>query len=393
MLHSYAFSNYQSFVEKVDVDLTINAKTTLTDWMTDSVCGDRVSKIFAVIGHNASGKTALFKPIAFLNWFVSHSFTSSPNSAIPITPHATHFKQPSEFECLIDFEGSLWRYVLRCNQQMVLHEALYRKYERFNYVFIRNWDPATQHYSVKQQNFGLSPQSAKKVRPNVSLIAWAAQYDVPLAKRLADRSFVTNVNVGGRMPLSDQALFVAAEHFATNKKQRSTMEQLLSSWDLGLSGVELHEIQINPIEAPEEKAWMPFGKHSTGNNSFNLPFHLESSGTQGAFVLLSRLLPVLEKGGVAVIDEFENDLHPHMLEPILDLFANPKTNRHNAQLLFSTHATSVLNIVEKSQVMLVEKNTDCISDAFRMDTIERIRNDDNFYAKYMTGAYGAVPKL
>jgi len=47
--------------------------------------------------------------------------------------------------------------------------------------------------------------------------------------------------------------------------------------------------------------------------------------------------------------------------------------------------------VHKSQVMLVQKDEDCESTASRMDAVEGIRNDDNFYAKYMAGAYGAVP--
>lgn len=92
-------------------------------------------------------------------------------------------------------------------------------------------------------------------------------------------------------------------------------------------------------------------------------------------------------------DEFENDLHPHMLEPILDLFANPATNPKDAQLIFSTHAIEVLNLLEKSQIMLVEKDEERISTTYRLDTVEGIRNDDNFYAKYMAGAYGAVPNL
>lgn len=106
---------------------------------------------------------------------------------------------------------------------------------------------------------------------------------------------------------------------------------------------------------------------------------------------MSRLLQTLEIGGSAVIDEFENDLHPHMLEPILDLFANPASNPNQAQLLFTCHAIEVLNLIHKSQVMLVRKDPDCESTASRMDAVEGIRNDDNFYAKYMAGAYGAVP--
>ncbi len=391
MLHKYAFKNFQSFAERADVDLTINRKTSLTDWMSEDVCGNRVSKLLAVVGHNASGKTALLKPIAFIHWFVSHSFASSPDSSIPCSPHVLHTLEPSEFECVFDYEGTQWRYVLECTQQRVLHEALYQKRERFTYVFIRTWNPETNTYSVKQQGFGLSPQSAKKVRANVSLIAWAAQYDVPLAKDLATRMVISNVNIVGRLPISDQAIIFAAEHFSSSPQQHRLMNRLLSEWDLGLSSVELQQIQMNPVEAPEVKSWFPFGRHVSGTDNFILPFNLESNGTQGAFILLSRLLPVLEHGGLAVIDEFENDLHPLMLEPILDLFANPETNPLSAQLIFSTHAIEVLNLVEKSQVMLVEKDADCLSQAYRMDSIEGIRNDDNFYAKYLAGTYGAVP--
>jgi len=393
MLHTYTFKNFQSFAEGVEVDLTVNRKSTLTDWMNENVCGNRVSRLLAVVGHNASGKTALLKPIAFLYWFISQSFASPPDSLIPCSPHVVHTTEPSEFECLFDFDGTLWRYVLKCTPQRVLYEALYQKRERFAYVFIRTWNPETNSYSVKQQGFGLSPQSAKKGRANVSLIAWAAQYDVPLAKQLATSLVISNVNVVGRLPVSDQAIMFAAEHFSSNPTQRLQMNRLLSEWDLGLAGVDLQEIQLNPVEAPEEKTWFPFGRHVSGSDSFSLPFNMESNGTQGAFILLSRLLPVLENGGLAVIDEFENDLHPLMLEPILALFANPETNPQGAQLVFSTHAVEVLNLLEKSQVMLVEKDSNCLSTAYRMDTVEGIRNDDNFYAKYMAGAYGGVPSI
>lgn len=393
MLHSYAFSNFQSFAERVEVDLTVKRNTTLTDWMVDDVCGNRVSKLLGIVGHNASGKTALLKPVAFLHWFICHSFSSQPDSAIPFQPHLAHSDLPTEFECVFDYEGSLWRYELQATSTRVLREALYQKKERFNYVFVRSWDAESNSYSVKQQDFGLPAKSAKKVRQNVSLISWAAQYDVALAKAFIASRVITNVNVVGRLPISDQAVMQAAEHFSAYPEQHTTMNGLLSKWDLGLSGVWLQDVQVSPIEAPELKTWIAFGEHTSGNTKFRLPFNMESSGTQGAFVLLSRFLPILEEGGLAVIDEFENDLHPHMLEPILDLFANPATNQHDAQLIFSTHAIEVLNLLEKSQVMLVEKDEDCISTAYRLDTVEGIRNDDNFYAKYMAGAYGAVPNL
>jgi len=391
VLHSYAFSNFQSFRERTEVDLTLNRKVALTDWMADTPTGERVSKLMAVIGPNGSGKTALLKPMAFMSWFIGQSFQQPPDASIPVTPHFSTPNEPSEFEVVVDFDGTLWRYVLRCTPERVLHEALYQKRERFGYVFVRDWDAEAKSYVVKQQDFGLPAQEARKVRPNVSLIAWAAQFGVPLATRIVAPYVVTNVNVLGRLPMGEQVMLVAARHFSEHPDQRVRMDRLLSTWDLGLSGVELQEVPINSPQEPGQTVWMPFGRHRSHDIEARLPFALESSGTQGAFVLLARLLEALEIGGLAVIDEFENDLHPHMLEPILDLFANPATNPNQAQLLFTCHAMEVLNLVQKSQVLLIQKNTDCESAASRMDAVSGIRSDDNFYAKYMAGAYGAVP--
>lgn len=394
MLHRYAFSNFQSFIDRVEVDLTLTKKTSITDWMSMTLNGERVSKVMAVIGPNGGGKTTLLKPVAFVGWFISQSFQSlSHDAPIPVTPHALASDRPSEFECELDFDGKVWRYVLRCTATRVLHEALYQKRERFGYVFIRDWVEQTASYSVKQHDFGLSPQIAKKVRQNSSIISEAAQYGVPLALRMTSPYIISNVNVSGRLPMDSSMLFPAAEHYATNPEQEKLMGRLLSGWDFGLSGVSIREIPTPTPEGQTLNIWMPFGEHGTQQSKFILPFTLESSGTQSAFILLSRLLPALEMGGLAVIDEFENDLHPHMLGPILELFADERTNPQNAQLLFTCHAVEVLNLIHKSQVMLVQKNQNCESEACRLDRVSGIRNDDNFYAKYMAGAYGAVPEL
>lgn len=393
MLQNYAVSNFQSFRERFEVDLTLNRKASAQDWVVETSTGERVSTLMAVIGPNGSGKTALLKPLVFLGWFTAHSFQETPDAEIPLTPHFSALNEATEFECLVDFDGRLWRYVLRCTPQRVLHEALYQKRDRFSYVFIRDWDESNNNYRVKQQDFGLVSQEARKVRSNTSLISTAAQYGVPLARRMAATHIATNVNIQGRMPFGERAVLSAAEHFATQPEQYQQMNRLLSAWDLGLSGIELRPIESPTLDDPDRKIWLPFGKHKTKKTKYSLPFAAESNGTRSAFVLLSRLLPVLKTGGLAIIDEFESDLHPHMLEPILDLFANPLTNPYRAQLLFTCHALEILNLVHKSQIMLVEKNADCESSACRLDAVSGIRNDDNFYAKYMAGAYGAVPNF
>lgn len=393
MLLSYDFENFQSFLEPTSVDLTLDGKSRLTDWMAEAPIGGHVSKLMAVIGPNAGGKTALLKPIAFMAWFISGSFHVEPESNIPVAPHFLSADNPCTFKCTFVLDGQLWRYELTCTPELVLREALFLKRERFGYVFVRTWDETSNSYEIKQQDFGMSPSEAKKVRKNASLIATAAQYDVPLAKRIASTHVLTNVNVWGRKPMDDSAVTFAANYFATEPAHCAQMSRLLSRWDLGLSDVTLVEMPAPTEHNPKATRWMPLGGHTVNGHRLTLPFSQESSGTRGAFVLLSLILPILETGGLAVIDEFENDLHPLMLEPILDLFSNPTTNPHNAQMIFSCHAIEVLNLLEKSQVLLVEKDAQCQSSACRLDAVSGVRNDSNFYAKYMAGAYGAVPRL
>ncbi|OYT87774.1 MAG: abortive infection protein [Burkholderiales bacterium PBB6] len=397
MLHRYAFSNFQSFLGHTEVSLQLNGKVPPVGWEAPSSTGQRISQALAVIGPNGSGKTALLKPLVFAAWFIKTSFRAPVNEAIPVAPHFSAPDEPTEIEVdAEDRDGQLWRYVVRLTRERVLHEALYqRKVKGFSYVFLRDWDADAQQYQVKQQDFGMAPAEARKVRPNASLISTAAQYGVPKAQAFMNIHLQTNVVATGRMPYRPgDDLPNAARHFAFNSEQQAQMVTLLKSWDLGLSDVHLRELRAPLPDAGGNTFWLPFGVHTDrSGRATELSFFDESSGTQGAFVLLSRLLPVLTDGGLAVIDEIENDLHPHMLEPILDLFANPHTNPHGAQILFTCHAIEVLNVLHKSQVMLVEKSEDCESTAWRMDAIKGIRNDDNFYAKYMAGAYGAVPQL
>jgi len=393
MLLSYSFSNFQSFRELTHVSTTVSDKVALSDWITTTPTGERINKVVAVMGANGSGKTTLLKPLVFLDWFISHSFSQAPEAAIPFTPHFATTNEATEFSATAIYKGQIWKYVLRCIPERVIHEALYVKKERFKYVFVRDWDDNKQTYRIKQQDFGFAPAEARKVRANASLISTAAQYGIPLAKDMASSGLRSNITALGRQPLSQDLVLNAAAHFSQLSEQRTIMARLLHDWDLGLSNVELEEISVAQPDGSNNKIWLPVGIHQTTSGPRRLNFLLESSGTQAAMVLLSHLLPALQNGGIAVIDEFENDLHPHMLEPILGLFASPLTNPHNAQLLFTCHSAEVLNLLHKSQIMLVEKDENCESTAWRLDEMEGVRNDDNFYAKYMAGAYGAVPHL
>lgn len=405
MLHSYAFQNFLSFRERTEVSFTLTQKAGAHGWDAVSPPGQRLATALAVIGANGAGKTSLIKPLAFLNWFIVHSFQSPPTAQIPVKPHFSAPDKPIAFELEADdLDGTLWRYVLRLTPERVLHEAVYRRPNRkrakFSYVFERDWDEAAEQYVIKlDDDFDLSLAEAKKARPNASLISTAAQYGVEVAQRLVGANVASNIKQVGRVG-PDFGFHNASVFFHENAALKQQMETLLRDLDFGLSGVEIKK--LDPVAPPEMKLpdgmklppqYQVLGVHTLKDGSrHELHMLEESSGTRTAFTQLWYLLSVLANGGIAVIDELESDMHPHMIAPLLDLFASPHANPHNAQIIFTSHSIEVISLLGKSQVILVEKN-DGVSEAWRLDTMAGVRSQDNLYAKYMSGAYGAVPIL
>ena len=394
MLRSFSLKNFHSFRESVQVSLELNGHTPDDERSFSTPSGLRLSKVLAAVGANGSGKTTLIKALTFLNWFAKQSFHAKPDEPIPLEPHFLTPDAVSEFEMEFELEGKLWRYRLAASKERVYSESLHVKQSRvFSYVFTREWIADQKAYAVKQQQFGLLQKEAEKVRENASLISTAAQYEVAIAQKLVATGFFSNVYGLGRRYLDNNQILGAAAFYADHPEIRSNMARLLSQWDLGLSDVRLEKQTVTRESGQTDELYVPFGIHRVGEVDHPLFFLHESSGTQGAFLLLSRILPALQSGGLVVIDELEADLHPHMLTPILDLFFSPRTNPHNAQVIFTSHAIEVLSLLHKSQVVLVEKDDQCQSDAWRLDSVKGVRVDDNLYAKYMAGAYGAIPKL
>ncbi|UXH76608.1 AAA family ATPase [Roseateles amylovorans] len=393
MLRHYAFSNFQSFRDQTVVSFELSQKAASHGWQVTSRGNARLTTVLAVMGANGAGKTGALKPLAFVAWFVAHSFHLPADQPIPMSTHALATAEPARIALEVeDTDGCLWRYELEIRAQRVFREALFRKRERFNYVFVRTLNADESGYDIKQQGFDFSPAEARKVRFNASLISTAAQYGVPLAQWLRSFGVVTNINLDGRSHFGAQHLAQSAEFFAQDDGARQRMVGFLASWDLGVSEVDIERLDAQRADGSVDRSWHAKVKHHSALGEFALRMEQESSGTQSAFVLLSRLLPVLRDGGLAVLDELDSDLHPLMIEPILDLFANPATNPHQAQLIFTCHTSEILDLLHKSQVLLVEK-TDGHSQGYRADEIKGLRSDDNLRAKYMAGALGGIPRF
>lgn len=396
MIHALRFANFFSFADEAEVSFVQDGRAPEHDsCVRFEPTGEQISKLMAVVGANGAGKTNVIKALDFLCWFACASFSERTGTPLSIRPHLMSGDEVSRFELDFEVADHLYRYTLHLNPERVVYECLALKTSRlYSKLFTRTWDATNGVEHVKQNGFGMPARQAERVKPLASLLSTAEQFGVEHAVRVtgALRRCHSNVDAWGRVAFSGaRDVLGVADFYAASEEHRLRMAELLRQWDFGLHDVQIESRRTLGKDGKEEAFLLPVGIHRDGDVEMRLPLVAESSGTQAAFVLLSRILPVLAEGGIVLFDELEADLHPLMLEPILDLFISRKSNPHNAQLVFTSHALETLNLLKKGQILLVEKNDRCRSEAWRLADMEGVRADDNFYAKYMAGAYGAVP--
>ena len=83
----------------------------------------------------------------------------------------------------------------------------------------------------------------------------------------------------------------------------------------------------------------------------------ESDGVKKLFEILCPLIDILSKGRVLICDELETCLHEALIYQIAELFQRT-SDRFSAQLIFSTHDTSLLdsNLFRRDQIWFTELN-------------------------------------
>ncbi len=394
MLKKIIYKNFYSFGESQEVSFEVGKKPSASYYDINLESDERLNKVLAVVGANGAGKTQLMRPLAFIGAFISASaFEYKPSDSIPYMPHKLYGDSSTDFELHFLLGGEQYKYHLSITKNDVLLESLYKKTSRsYSYIFVR--EKTEDGYDYKQKGFGFSVAQAKKVRSNVSIISAACQQNVSKAFDIYNyfNSFVFNVHVTGRRHFNDGDLLEAAEFLKGDSELKQRVHQAVYDFDLGIHDIEYKPQKITDDQGREIEFDFPFASHKCEKGEFALPLFEESSGTKALFVMLRRVMPVLHYGGIAILDEIDNDLHPHMLPVILNWFKHKETNQHDAQLIFTCHTPEVLNILKKHQIYLVEKE-DLLSEAWRLDEMVGIRADDNLYAKYQAGALGAIPNV
>ena len=187
------------------------------------------------------------------------------------------------------------------------------------------------------------------------------------------------------------------------KKSTPLFLSFLKRFNMKYDGIELIDDEsyadVKYFGFPSNKVLLKRTTHD-GNNkplSMNLEYR-ESAGNKKIFDLAGILLAAFNRKNdpfLVVIDEIDSNFHPSLLIKLIGMFNNPKINKANSQLLFTSHDTNLMSpsIMRRDQFYFAEKQEDESTRLYSLADLRGIRNDADFAKQYLAGYYGALPVL
>ena len=118
----------------------------------------------------------------------------------------------------------------------------------------------------------------------------------------------------------------------------------------------------------------------------------ESSGTVRILGMLIEAFFALDNCMPLILDELDISLHTRAAEAVVALFDSPETNPKGAQLIATTHNTTLLNseLLRRDQIWFTEKDPHGATSLYPLSDF-KLRDTDNKAKGYLQGRFGAVP--
>ncbi len=407
MLYKLEIENFFSIRDRQVLDLTIPPNVPDLDGRYAQIFKGsdlRVPKVIAFYGANASGKTTVLRALEFIISMVRDSAQRTvPGFACERFNDADSASRP--IVLAIEFGGEMnlspeimariaageaveygvYRYELSIEIKDgiatgIASEALRQKPKgqgKWQRVFERDAGG-----KVKDSRwFSLSGYHhlLNTLRPNVSVLSSFAMFQHPAAMLYVNAARKVLFHLWSVQEGNDQPII---SYLVQQPDVLLKLNKELNRIDVGVEGMRFADSPNGP---------QAMFKHS--GLQVEMPWLLQSHGTRAFIKTFPTIAVTLSQGGVCVIDEMDSSIHPLVLPEILRWFHDKESrNLLDAQLWFSCHSVSLLDDLNKEEIVICEKDRQGRTKIFSLMDM-KVRRDDNHYRKYLSGAYGGVPQI
>lgn len=414
MLVEFRTQNFRSLRDEQVLSLVASPDKSLLDTHaldTGLKAAPHVLKSAVVYGANASGKSNLIKALQYMRDVVLMSATLQPGQAFarlqPFRLDAVSASQSTAFEVTFILDGVRYQYGFAMNAQRIVSEQLlvYKAFKPQRW-FERHFDAES---GKDVYEFGPGLKGAKTLwegatRPNALFLSMAVQLNSEALRPVYDWFAHRLVILNEHAPLSPQFSLEMLKLEA----QRKAIGEFLRAADISIADVEVatkqatvHSIRFDLAtgkreeETGEQTVDEVRFHHLTEHGQAVFDLADESSGTRNLLFLAGPVLDILSNGQTLVVDELDTSLHTLLVQALVRLFHRPEANTGGAQLVFTTHDTSLLDaygLFRRDQVWFVEKRPDQSSSLYPLLDFSP-RKNEALERGYLQGRYGALPLL
>lgn len=355
----------------------------------------RLLKTAAIYGANASGKSNFLK--AFSTFLKLLSDTSSKNleDKIDFDPFLLNKSiegKPTNY--FFEFIGSnftLYQYKFSHTSTEIVEESL-SQFSNGKFISVFKRDGEIVELGEKLSGKQISP---KIIPPRLYLSHLTNNLFEEIVsevyrniQRILSWSLVS---IESRNALLKSALERMAEN-SGNNKVNELVNRLITNADF-------QTLAMN-VEATGGEL-TPYTSHKFFDEANEvgikvLPFYSTASeGTKFFVGLIGVLAVMIEDGVPCLFDEINTSLHPDLCRLIIRLLNDPSVNKHNAQLIFSTHDISLLEktFLRKDQLWFSEKNNYGSSELYSAQDFDDIPENVSLGELYDTGFFRAKPRI
>ncbi len=396
MLAQFRVGNYLSFKHNPFFYMRACKDKEHPEAVAELGANGRLLKACVVIGANASGKSNFINAMRFMVNYVLNSHLKQLNqvtgrTAFKFGPET--LGMPSTFEVVFVQGRVKYEYGFALNDTEVTDEYLYHyPHGRKALIFERS------HINKYRFTTDVDLQSNLKDRntANKLYLSTAANWNyekvIPVFKWFSSWKFI------------DQSIFGQASEESAEKlrdgEYRNKISKMMKAVDSSISSLQLTEGRTG------------FGGTLTGvydhievvhhvvaedgkENVYTLNMAEESRGTRAYFDLIGLVYNTLDSGGILVADDMDAHFHPLLTRKIVALFNSDQHNPRNAQLIFTTKNTNLLDLslLRRDQVWFSEKwDPESITDVYPLIEYS-VRKDMSLEKCYLQGRFGGVPQF
>ena len=414
MLVEFRVKNFRSLRDEQVLSLVASKDKTLQDTHTLTTglkAAPSLLRSAVVYGANASGKSNLVKALQYMRGVVVESATViQPGQTYAVQPFrldAESAKEPTTFEVTFILGDIRYQYGFSMTAQRIVSEHLlvYKAFKPQRW-FDRHFDAET---GKDVYDFGAGLKGPKNLwegatRPNALFLSMAVQLNSEALRPVFDWFVNGLVIVNEQAQLTPQISIQMLKE-ADGRKQ---ICDFLTAADISIADIEVttrkvpgQAVHFDLVAGKTELRTEEMEEHSLrfshvtaqGRAVFDLMD--ESNGTRNLLFLAGPVMDLLRKGLTLVIDELDTSLHTLLLRELVRLFHRPEVNTGGAQLIFTTHDTSLLDasdLFRRDQVWFVEKDRHQASALVSLSEFSP-RKNEALERGYLMGRYGGVPFL